>query len=374
MRVPGDRVEVLNPKAIATTPAARFEQLRTQGKAEYRANEREQAPFKAFGAVAGATGEGYTTVWSRWNSVMGFMDTVKSGTGEEVAAKMQAQLLKEPWANEAAYPGDGRGMAPTASLQAWRNRSDKVDKQAESFSREMDREELRARDAENFGVPDDAVSKARAAVAEMRKRAAQAVQETKDGLAKAEERAKAEAAAEAKAYQDTFEAPSQSVLAKKPTPASITNWSKPTELRGQNFYTNGHFVDATGTPPHIKGWEDRIGIRVDISASQMERVLGLAGVRNGEMDNTHVKAEPLALIDEKKQGRVFFDVGGELVAIDLTYAQYFMSKVKGATFTANPNDLNGALRVMDGDKLAGIVMPIRIGADAPSVEDVRGGR
>lgn len=365
VRVPGDRVEVLTPRAVvATTPAARFEQL--------RANGGEQAPFKAFGAVAGTTGEPYTDVWSRWHSVMGFMDTVKTGTGEQVAAKMQAQLLKEPWANEAVYPGDGRGMAADAPLQAWRNRADKVDKHAESFASELDREELRARDAENFGVPDDAVSKARAAVAEMRKRAAKAVQETKDGLAKAEERAKAEEAAEAKAYQDTFEAPSQSVLAKKPTPASITNWSKPTELRGQNFYTNGHFVDATGTPPHINGWENRIGIRPDIPASQMERVLGLAGVRNGAMDNTHVKAEPLALINDKKQGRMFFDVGGELVAIDLTYAQYFVSKVKGATFTANPNDLNGALRVMDGDKLIGIVMPIRMGANVPSVGDVRG--
>lgn len=372
VRVPGDRVEILDPKAIATTPAGRFEQLRTQGKAEYGANEREQAPFKAFGAVAGATGESYTTVWSRWSSVMGFIDTVKSGTGDEVAAKMQAQLLKEPWANEAVYPGDGRGMAADASLLAWRNRADKVDKQAESFARELDREELRARDAENFGVPDDAVSKARAAVAEMRKRAAKAVQETKDGLSKAEERAKAEEAAEAKAYQDAFEAPSQSVLAKKPTPASITNWSNPTELRGQNYYTNGHFVDATGTPPHLPGWEGRIGVRKDIPADSIDRVLGMAGIRQGRLEAGYVKAEPLALVNDKKQGRMFFDVGGELVTINLTYAQYFLSKVKGATFTANPNDLNGALRVMDGDKLAGIVMPIRMGANAPTVADIRG--
>lgn len=375
VRVPGDRVEVLDPKAIATTPAARFEQLRTRGKAEYRANDREQAPFKAFGTVAGATGESYTTVWSRWNSVMGFMETVKSGTGDEVAAKMQAQLLKEPWANEAGYPGDGRGMATDASLQAWRNRADKVDKQAESFARELDSEELRARDAENFGVQDDAVSKARAAVAEMRKRAAKAVQETKDGLAKAEERAKAEEAAEAKAYQDTFEVPSQSVLAKKPTPASITSWSNSTELRGQNFYTNGHIVDATGTAPHLKGWETRIGIRKDISPEQMDRVLGLAGVRNGAPDSSYVKAEPFALIDDKKNGRLFFDVDGKLVGIDLTYAQYFNSKVKGATFMVNPNDLDAAVRVMDGDKLAGILMPIRqsiYSQDKLTVEAIRG--
>lgn len=375
VRVPGDRVEVIDPKAIATTPAARFEQLRTRGKAEYRANDREQAPFKAFGTVAGATGESYTTVWSRWNSVMGFMETVKSGTGDEVAAKMQAQLLKEPWANEAVYPGDGRGMAADASLQAWRNRADKVDKQAESFARELDSEELRARDAENFGVQDDAVSKARAAVAEMRKRAAKAVQETKDGLAKAEERAKAEEAAEAKAYQDTFEVPSQSVLAKKPTPASISNWSNPTELRGQKLYSNGHIVDATGTAPHLKGWETRIGIRKDISPDQMDRVLGLAGVRNGAPDSSYVKAEPFALIDDKKNGRLFFDVDGKLVGIDLTYAQYFNSKVKGATFMVNPNDLDAAVRVMDGDKLAGILMPIRqsiYSQDKLTVEAIRG--
>lgn len=352
------------PEAIATTPAARFEQLRAKGG--------EQAPFKAFGAVAGATGEAYADVWNRWHSVMGFKNAVQTATGEQVAARMQEQLLKAPYGNDAAYPGDGRGMAADASLQAWRNRADKVANHSESFSKELDREELRARDAENFGVAAEAVSAARAAVAEMRKRVAQIERDTQDGLKQAETRAKAEEAAEAKAYQDSFEAPSQSVLAKKPTPASITNWSNPTELRGQLYYTNGHFVDATGTPPHISGWESRIGVRKDIPASSMDRVLSLAGVRNGVLDDGYVNAEPLALVNDKKQGRMFFDVGGRLVAIDLTYAQYFMSKVKAATFMADPNNLDGALRVMYGDKLAGIVMPIRLDSRAPSVEDVRG--
>ena len=240
------------------TPAGRFEQLREQGSGQDKG-------VNAFAKVAGATGEAVTTVWSRWNSVMGFLDTVKTGTGAEVAAKMQAQLLKEPWANEAAYPGDGRGMAPTASLQAWRNRSDKVDKQAESFARELDREELRARDAENFGVSEAAVSQARAAVAEMRKRAAKIVQETKEGLEQAEVEVKLQEAAEAKAYHDSFEAPSQSVMAKKPTPASITDWSNPVEWREKTVYTNGHLIDATGTPPHLKDWHNE-WVRIRLAA------------------------------------------------------------------------------------------------------------
>lgn len=347
------------------TPAGRFEQLREQGSGQDKG-------VNAFAKVAGATGEAVTTVWSRWNSVMGFLDTVKTGTGAEVAAKMQAQLLKEPWANEAAYPGDGRGMAPTASLQAWRNRSDKVDKQAESFARELDREELRARDAENFGVSEAAVSQARAAVAEMRKRAAKIVQETKEGLEQAEVEVKLQEAAEAKAYHDSFEAPSQSVMAKKPTPASITGWSNPVEWREKTVYTNGHLIDATGTPPHLKGWQSRMGTRQNLTADHIERVMGLAGVRYGSPHNGHVKAEPLALIDDKKQGRLFFEVDGKLLAVDLTYAQYFVSKVKGATFMADPHNLDGALSVMDGEKLAGIVMPVRMGAGAPSVADIRG--
>lgn len=107
----------------------------------------------------------------------------------------------------------------------------------------------------------------------------------------------------------------------------------------------------------------------------MDRVLGLAGVRNGAPDGNYVKAEPLALIDDKKNGRLFFDVGGKLVGVNLTYAQYFMSKVKGATFMVNPNDLDAALRVMDGSKLAGILMPIRqsiYNQEKLTVADIRG--
>ena len=371
IRVPGDRIEVLNAASVPRTPAEQFEQRREKNKS----TDGDQAPFRAFGAVAGTTGESYTTVWSRWNSVMEFVDAIRTGSGADVARRMQEQLVKEPWRNDAVYPGEGRGMAADAGVQAWRNRLSKVEQQYESFSRDLDREELRARDAENFGASAEAVDAARKAVAQMRKRASQMLEETKEGLKQAEARDKAEKAAEEKVFQDSFEAPSQSVMAKKPTPASITSWSNPTELRGQKLYTNGHIVDATGTEPHLKGWETRLGVRKDISPDQMDRVLGLAGVRNGMPDSSYVKAEPFALIDDKKNGRLFFDVDGQLVGVDLTYAQYFISKVKGATFMVNPNDLDAAVRVMDGDKLAGILMPIRqsiYNQDKLTVEAIRG--
>ncbi|TXH46821.1 MAG: hypothetical protein E6Q97_28735 [Desulfurellales bacterium] len=178
---------------------------------------------------------------------------------------------------------------------------------------------------------------------------------------------------EQKAYQDSFEMPSQSVMAKKPTPASIDNWSNPVEWHGKTVYTNGHFVDVTGTPPHLKNWESRKGVRQNLTTSMTDRVLGMAGVRDGFPDSSHVKADPLAVIDDAKSGRLFFDVQGELVGIDLKYARYFHSKVKGVTFTANPKDLGGPLRVMDGDNLVGIVMPIRYDKSLKmTVADVRG--
>lgn len=181
---------------------------------------------------------------------------------------------------------------------------------------------------------------------------------------------------EQKAYQDSFEMPSQSVLAKKPTPASIDNWSNPVEWHGKIAYTNGHFVDVTGTPPHLKDWESRKGVRQNLTTSMTDRVLGMAGVRDGFPDSSHVKADPLAVIDDAKSGRLFFDVQGELVSIDLKYARYFHSKVKGVTFTANPKDLGAPLRVMDGDNLVGIVMPFRPTiydkSSKMTVADVRG--
>lgn len=337
--------------APASTPEARFEQERAKGG--------QNAGINAFAKIAGATGESVTDVWQRWRSVMAFDDKVGKGAGADVAKAMQEQLLKAPWANDAVYPGDGRSMSPTATLHQWRVRAGKFAEQKESFSRELDREELRARDAENFGVPEEAVNQAREAVAAMRKRVIELEAEIKEGVAQAEAREEAAKSAEQKAYQDSFELPSQSVLAKKPTPTSIDNWSNPVEWRGKTVYTNGHFVDVTGTPPHIKDWESRKGIRQNLTTSATDRVLGMAGVRDGFPDNSHVKAEPLAVIDDVKSGRLFFDVQGELVSIDLKYARYFQSKVKGATFTANPNDLGGPMRVMDGDNLVGIVMPFR---------------
>lgn len=347
---------------------ARFERLRAKGG--------QNAGINAFAKIAGATGEAVTDVWQRWRSVMAFDDKVEKGAGADVAKAMQEQLLKAPWANDAVYPGDGRSMSPAATLHQWRVREGKFAEQKESFSRELDREELRARDAENFGVPVEAVSQAREAVAAMRKRVIELEAEVKDGVAEAEAREEAAKTAEQKAYQDSFEMPSQSVLAKKPTPASIDNWSNPVEWRGKTAYTNGHFVDVTGTPPHLKDWESRKGVRQNLTTSATDRVLGMAGVRDGFPDNSHVKADPLAVIDDAKSGRLFFDVQGELVSIDLKYARYFQSKVKGATFTANPKDLGGPLRVMDGDNLVGIVMPFRptIYDKSPkmTVADVRG--
>lgn len=191
--------------------------------------------------------------------------------------------------------------------------------------------------------------------------------------AEAEAREEAAKTAKQKAYQDSFEMPSQSVLAKKPTPASIDNWSNPVEWHGKTVYTNGHFIDVTGTPPHLKNWESRKGVLQNLTTSTIDRVLGMAGVRDGFPDNSHVKADPLAVIDDAKSGRLFFDVQGELVGIDLKYARYFHSKVKGVTFTANPKDLGGPLRVMDGDNLVGIVMPIRYDKSLKmTVADVRG--
>ncbi|MEN6584701.1 MAG: hypothetical protein ABFE02_01440, partial [Sulfuricella sp.] len=354
--------------APASTPEARFEQERAKGG--------QNAGINAFAKIAGATGESVTDVWQRWRSVMAFDDKVGKGAGADVAKAMQEQLLKAPWANDAVYPGDGRSMSPTATLHQWRVRAGKFAEQKESFSRELDREELRARDAENFGVPEEAVNQAREAVAAMRKRVIELEAEIKEGVAQAEAREEAAKSAEQKAYQDSFELPSQSVLAKKPTPTSIDNWSNPVEWRGKTVYTNGHFVDVTVTPPHIKDWESRKGIRQNLTTSATDRVLGMAGVRDGFPDNSHVKAEPLAVIDDVKSGRLFFDVQGELVSIDLKYARYFQSKVKGATFTANPNDLGGPMRVMDGDNLVGIVMPFRptIYDKSPkmTVADVRG--
>lgn len=354
--------------APASTPEARFEQERAKGG--------QNAGINAFAKIAGATGESVTDVWQRWRSVMAFDDKVEKGAGADVAKAMQEQLLKAPWANDAVYPGDGRSMSPAATLHQWRVREGKFAEQKESFSRELDREELRARDAENFGVPVEAVSQARKAVAAMRKRVIELEAEVKDGVAEAEAREEAAKTAEQKAYQDSFEMPSQSVLAKKPTPASIDNWSNPVEWRGKTVYTNGHFVDVTGTPPHLKDWESRKGVRQNLTTSATDRVLGMAGVRDGFPDNSHVKADPLAVIDDAKSGRLFFDVQGELVSIDLKYARYFQSKVKGATFTANPKDLGGPLRVMEGDNLVGIVMPFRptIYDKSPkmTVADVRG--
>lgn len=347
----------------AATPGERFEQLRAKGG--------QNSGINAFTKIAGTTGEAGADVWQRWRSVMGFDDKVNKGAGADVAKAMQEQLLKAPWGNDAVYPGDGRSMSPVATLHQWRVREGKFAEQKESFSRDLDREELRARDAENFGVPAEAVNQAREAVAAMRKRVIELEAEIKEGVAQAEAREEAAKSAEQKAYQDSFELPSLSVLAKKPTPASISNWSDGIELRGQTVYTNGHLLDTTGTPPHLKDWNTRVSIR-NVSPSATDRVLGMAGVRDGIPDGSHVKAEPLALIDSKKNGRVFFDVEGKVVALDLNYARYFASKVKGATFTANPRDLNGPMRIMDGEKLAGIVMPIRLGDSAPTVADIRG--
>lgn len=347
---------------------ARFERLRAKGG--------QNAGINAFAKIAGATGEAVSDVWQRWRSVMAFDDKVEKGAGADVAKAMQEQLLKAPWANDAVYPGDGRSMSPAATLHQWRVREGKFAEQKESFSRELDREELRARDAENFGVPVEAVSQAREAVAAMRKRVIELEAEVKDGVAEAEAREEAAKTAEQKAYQDSFEMPSQSVLAKKPTPASIDNWSNPVEWHGKTAYTNGHFVDVTGTPPHLKDWESRKGVRQNLTTSATDRVLGMAGVRDGFPDSSHVKADPLAVIDDTKSGRLFFDVQGELVSIDLKYARYFQSKVKSATFTANPKDLGAPLRVMDGDNLVGIVMPFRPTiydkSSKMTVADVRG--
>ncbi|MFD1893357.1 hypothetical protein H0I39_04430 [Ottowia beijingensis] len=149
--------------ANTASPQAQFERLRAESKAE-------NPGVAAFAKVAGASGESAADVYGRWHQVMGFNEALANDTGAQIAAKMAENLPRKPWGNDDAYPGANlpANNVPAAHAHKFSERAEAAKR---SFDRDMDTRELMARDAENFGVDENAVAQTRATVREMRKKA-----------------------------------------------------------------------------------------------------------------------------------------------------------------------------------------------------------
>ncbi|MFV3093384.1 hypothetical protein ACNJYG_23260, partial [Pseudomonas sp. GW6] len=358
---------VASADAEPATPAARFEQLRSEGHGE-------MPDVIAFAKVAGATGEKPADVYNRWQSVMGFMGEVEKGAGEDLASLMGRALVKEPYKVDTAYPGSN--PPAVSDLAAAQRFAERTAKAMESFNRDMALYEARTFDAERFGVDKALVKAARDAIQQMRKTAAANERAAEQLVADAEAKEKSDAEALEQAKRDGYEAADMRELSVKPTAAKVTNWMTGT-FQGQTVYSaSGHLIDLSGSQPHLKGWAERMDrLRTTINENAVANVV--AGSNAGR---AAVKLEPLAINDrpdlkDSKQAVFSRKEGEPAVYLNLNYVRYFLSKFKGAEFFAGEPNSRGdysALQVRLNGELVGILSPISMKEDARTPAEIRG--
>ncbi len=123
------------------------------------------------------------------------------------------------------------------------------------------------------------------------------------------------------------------------------------KLGDKDVYSNGHILD-TSEPPY-KTWRNYIGEK-KFTGKDVSKVV---------TRDAKTKIEPVATGTQSLGGRdvevtLFRLPSGEFTALDHNYVSYFIAKYPKAGFFST-GDVNASVAVMDGRKLAGIIMPMR---------------
>jgi hypothetical protein len=356
------------PLEIRTLPLnERWDALVARTKEDGGDPDKGQRSYRAFTSlVTGATGEKPMDVWSRWSSGLGSTD-LANRTGDEVLKWMESNL-------PSMLDGYIRGMpgANTNSMnnQAgyWQGVAKEMERRKPQHDQYMARLEAQVNDVEELAGNEEKIAAARKIIGETNRAWSRNERTVQEGLKAAEKHEADEQsriASEELAAHKPFDA---KALSAKPTPASMFGWFS-ANYEGRKVWTDGHVLDLTGEP-HIKGWENR----VDTLGRNKDGKLDVSRVIPKEEGHL---AKPIGWFDKAygstfKNGIVYFDVGGEVGAIDTVYVRYFLSKYKGATFHATGP--NTSYQVRHDGKLVGVVMPIvltKTQEKAPTVDEIK---
>lgn len=367
VRISGDRIEII--QRVEAEPnehsqealAQRFEQLRANPPEKLQDNV--TPAMNAFAAVAGAVGENPYSPAGRWHNVQGFDAAMELGTGLELFKLMENSLLQQATPELQALLTKATQYEHIDSLE---KRAHHLQRCSWDIHRIIDLNDQRTFDVERVGGDEALVASSRSFQAAMRMQRKQIEQQATQFLRQHREQ-------ESRAFERTFSAAQASDFKKKPTPAAIQGW-RTSEFKGTPAFTNGHLADIGGTAPHIKDWAKYMAPGdATVPASSMERIIPSDSVVNLTMAPMEIIAQNIQIDEKKPNARpkhryVIMSRGEDqpVAAFSKDYISYFISKYPQAQFYANKptkhtsgKEMREAAVVKDGDKIVGLVMPVR---------------
>ena len=364
VRIPGDRIEVLDMKdsksteTRAVTPIDRFEELRANGTDP----DSLQNGLAALRKVAGRAGESTADFASRYIGEMG-SQRIGTASGEEVLEWMESTLIRKAWDDQSIPGANAKSISKQATAAYWRDQLDRYERDSKSFNDYLAKMDQRTFDVESMGGSAERIAQAREAIQEMNRKADQNKRELDAGLKAAEAREQAEKDQEEAETNAKFKPADLKDLEKKPTPASISGWSNAV-YQGGPAWTNGHLVDLV-SEPHLSGWQDRMNaLRKDAPPLDAGRVVPKS------------QGTPLKLVGIYDNGNstapistVYLESNGRLTALNRNYYRYFASKYKGAEFQSH-GETQPVTVHLDG-RMVGLVMPINLGRDGIKLDEVK---
>lgn len=314
-----------------------------------------QRSFRAFTSVVGSIGEKRIDVWNRWASFIGSTE-LASFDGDKLLRWMESNLLQAPW-EQVALPGGKLGLEPStgdARIDYWNRHQATFEHGEREWNKTQDRFERQVRDVEELGGDARVIATARAAISEMVKSVSANQRAIAAGVKSASEQVLLEKAQEEAQEAARYKPVDSKLLGKKPAPSAISGWFTGT-YQGNDVLTNGKIVDLV-SEPHLAGWAKRlnpdrqdrkVGVDRIVPSSSGDR-LQMIGMYDGKFG----EAKGLVYLEHAEAPK-----GHELVALDITFVQYFTNKFKGIEFRRVGDS---PIMVYRGDERVGLISAMNL--------------